>query len=444
MRNLIRPVSYREADLGSVGTSWLRLLTLATLAQRFPAEFPQQRWCFRRWPGFGFQRGAAALSEHQRRVLPQWVRERPSAAPVLPVSESRPPDVSVIIPCYNLGRYLHEAVESALRQAPTALEVIVVDDGSTDEFTRLLLDQLPWPRVQLLKQANRGVAAARNHGIRQSEGRYLCCLDADDRIRPDFFARAVAILDEQPAVGVVSGHTQWFDEREQCYRSEHCELPDLLAVNHVVEPAVFRRQAWEKAGGYSETFPVAGVEDWDLWLRFVELGYRVAVIPEVVWEYRIRPHNMSTHMFRTENWERLMRELARRHEAIYRQHASEFAGKTGASWARLRDWIEDRERLAAARGRHAGNWQRIAGELQRTAQQQETEITRLQTEAGEHDRMMRQQEAEITRLQARGRTLVGHLVCTLRRAVNPTRRVRPPPLDQRMTVVRQPAARSRV
>jgi hypothetical protein len=92
------------------------------------------------------------------------------------------PEVSVIIPCYNQGQYLHEAIDSVLAQTFTDLEIIVVDDGSTDPATREILDTLNRTNTWLLRRKNGGLAAARNSGISTASGRYILPLDCDDRI----------------------------------------------------------------------------------------------------------------------------------------------------------------------------------------------------------------------------------------------------------------------
>src|SRR4029079_11227038 len=98
-----------------------------------------------------------------------------------------------------------------LAQTYQDFELVVIDDGSTDEYTSFLLAHWPYARARVLRQANQGVPAARNRAISQGRGRYICCLDADDRLRPAYFERAVAHLDADPHIGFVSGQMQMFD-----------------------------------------------------------------------------------------------------------------------------------------------------------------------------------------------------------------------------------------
>jgi glycosyltransferase involved in cell wall biosynthesis len=323
------------------------------------------------------------------------------------------PAISVIIPCYNLGSYLEEAVGSVLGQTLHDFEVIVVDDGSTDEFTRLLLDNFDRPKTRLIRQSNQGLAAARNHGIRQAAGRYICCLDADDRLRPEFFERAFAVLETQPDVGFVTGYFQMFGEREDVFRYDTCKFPDMLVYNQAVEPAIFRRVAWDKAGGYCETFSFSGIEDWDLWLTILELGYRADVIPEIVWEYRIRSEQMSTKMYQPEIWERLCRELAVRHEQNYQTYMIEVVAKHAARWVELRAWANNREQTITWWEKQSENWQRLADDREGVIQEQQRWIDELERGkawldeqwrtwekiAGEREQVIQEQKAWINELE---------------------------------------------
>jgi glycosyltransferase involved in cell wall biosynthesis len=125
-----------------------------------------------------------------------------------------PPRVSVVIPCYNLGAFLDEAIRSVLAQTYRAFEIIVVDDGSTDEQTRTLLDTLETGATSVIRSANLGLSAARNLGIRHAAGEYICTLDADDRLRPACLERSVALLDERRELAFVSHWVQAFGDDE--------------------------------------------------------------------------------------------------------------------------------------------------------------------------------------------------------------------------------------
>ncbi len=121
--------------------------------------------------------------------------------------------VSVVIPCFNHGEFLPEAVGSVTNIERDDIELIVVDDGSTDERTRKEMDTLCAHGTKVIRQENKGLAAARNVGILASQGEYLFPLDADDRLRSGWIDRGIGILDSDPQVGVVYGDAQCFGTR---------------------------------------------------------------------------------------------------------------------------------------------------------------------------------------------------------------------------------------
>ncbi len=112
------------------------------------------------------------------------------------------PKVSILIPCFNLGQYIEEAVDSVFAQTDQDFEIIIVNDGSTDEATNKLLEGFSRPRTTVLSTENRGLAAARNLAIQQARGRYICALDADDKLHPQFIEKTSALLDARFVAGV--------------------------------------------------------------------------------------------------------------------------------------------------------------------------------------------------------------------------------------------------
>jgi glycosyltransferase involved in cell wall biosynthesis len=202
------------------------------------------------------------------------------------------PTVSVVVTCFDLGAYLDEAVSSVLAQTCQDLEIVVVDDGSTDPETVALLDAYVRPRTKVIRTANRGLPAARNLGASHTTGRYLCMLDADDRLEPSYVARSVETLEADPDLAFVSHWVRTFGAADVEWRPERCDLDALLEHNTVNGAAMVRRTAFDAVGGFDESMR-KGLEDWDFWLRLVEAGQRGTILRDVLYAYRRRPGSMS-------------------------------------------------------------------------------------------------------------------------------------------------------
>ena len=205
------------------------------------------------------------------------------------------PTVSVVIPCYDQARYLPDAVGSVVAQTYTDWEIVVVDDGSPDDTAavaaRLASDF--GDRIRILRQANAGLASARNAGVVAARGRYILPLDADDMIEPTMLERAVGTLTAAPGVAVAFAQYQQFGEGLSIERLHEFDAALLSAWDYVPYCALYRREVWEAIGGYSPAL-VWGYEDWDFWLGAIERGYVMALIPEVLFLYRVRGDSMSS------------------------------------------------------------------------------------------------------------------------------------------------------
>jgi glycosyltransferase involved in cell wall biosynthesis len=197
------------------------------------------------------------------------------------------PLISVIIPCFNLGQFLGDALDSILVQTFNDFEVIIVNDGSDDPATVRMLQTLNRPKTRVVHMVNGGVASARNRGIGEAAGRYILPLDADDRIAPTYLEQAIAVLDAQSEVGIVYCRAELFGEASGEWLLPKFSLPHQLLDNLIFSAAIFRRKQWELVGGYSERMRT-GWEDWDFWLRLTALGVKVVQLDEPLFFYRIR------------------------------------------------------------------------------------------------------------------------------------------------------------
>ena len=203
--------------------------------------------------------------------------------------------VSIIIPCFNQGQYLAESIGSVLASDHHELEVIVVDDGSTDPATIALLDQLDYPQTRLIRQENRGLAGARNRGIAEAQGSYILPLDADDRIAPHYISQAVAALEKDLRLGIVYCRAEKFGAEQGPWQLPPFSRWRMGLGNVIFCSAVFRKADWQQVGGYAPDLR-QGWEDWDFWLSLLELGRTVHRLDLVGFYYRKQAVSMATGM----------------------------------------------------------------------------------------------------------------------------------------------------
>lgn len=203
------------------------------------------------------------------------------------------PKISVIIPVYNLGKYLQEAITSVTSYKDDSVyELIIVNDGSTDEQTLQLLNSLEAEGYQVINQENLGLAAARNNGIKVAKGDYILPLDADNKLRHNYFDRSIDIFESDSNVDVVYGDKQYFGENSNTVVVDDFSFPQLCSYNYIDACACFRKSVWSEIGGYDENMPVMGLEDWDFWLRTSLNGFGFYHLREVSYDYRVRSDSM--------------------------------------------------------------------------------------------------------------------------------------------------------
>ena len=201
------------------------------------------------------------------------------------------PIVSVVIPCYNQGHFLREALSSLDRCDHSLFETIIVNDGSTDAGTIEYLNELQRAGVNVVYQKNMGLGAARNTGISLAKGEYILPLDCDNKILPEYLPKALEILSENQRVAVVYGNASYFGEQGGILRPGRFNLQRLMLGNYIDACAVIRKSVLVEIGGY-DAMAVMGIEDWDLWLRIAFRGYGFHYVNEILFEYRVVPNSM--------------------------------------------------------------------------------------------------------------------------------------------------------
>jgi glycosyltransferase involved in cell wall biosynthesis len=201
--------------------------------------------------------------------------------------------VSIVVPCYNSGHFLPETVASALAQTYADLDVIIVDDGSTDPATVALLDNASWPRTRIIRQANGGPSAARNTAVAASDAEFILPLDADDTIHPSYVEKAVAAIQSRPEVGIVYCKAQRFGAESGPWNLPPYTLREMVIDNVIFVSSLYRKADWATVGGYSEGLR-HGVEDYDFWVKLLALGRDVIQLDEVLFNYRIQETSRTT------------------------------------------------------------------------------------------------------------------------------------------------------
>jgi glycosyltransferase involved in cell wall biosynthesis len=272
--------------------------------------------------------------------------------------------VSLVIATFNHGRLLPEALDSAIGQTLEGVEIVVVDDGSTDDTPAELARY--GDRIRVVHQSNRGLAAARNTGLAAVRGAYVSFLDADDVLMPTKLAEQIAVLEQAPAVGwtycdvlieATATATAMRASERFGYAGRRLEgwlFPELIHGNFIpaIAPLV-RRTALDAAGGFDER--LTALEDWDLWLR-LSLIAEARYSPAVLVRYRVHPGGMSEDRSRMdENRFRVLDALCRTQPAaveglgaVGRRIIADTHNWLGKEAYARGDWAEARRRFTAS------------------------------------------------------------------------------------------------
>lgn len=224
--------------------------------------------------------------------------------------------VAVIVPCFNDGRLVTEAVASA-RDSPEPVELVIVDDGSSDPDTLAVLDRLEAGGVHVVHQENTGLPGARMAGLAATNAPYVFPLDADDLLVGETLPALADRLDADPRAAVCFGDYAEFGGPEDLIRAvpERLDPFRVAYVNEYPVSALFRRSALERVGGWR---PIRwGYEDWDLWMGLVEHGYTGVHVGEGRLTYRRRLHGERMLTTAKRNHRELYRTLKGRHPRLF-------------------------------------------------------------------------------------------------------------------------------
>jgi glycosyltransferase involved in cell wall biosynthesis len=209
------------------------------------------------------------------------------------------PTVSVIIPTFNRAAFICEAIESVLSQSYSAVELIVIDDGSTDNTAALLKPYIERCQIIYRYQENQRQSVARNHGLSIASGDYCCFLDSDNRWLPGKLKIQVDYLASHSEVDIVYGDNQLIDEsgvvtsKQNMRRHSGLIYPFMLKDNCVsMNTVMARMKCFKEQGGFDPEFKVA--DDYELWLR-MSAHYRFAYLPQFFAQYRVMDEQISSN-----------------------------------------------------------------------------------------------------------------------------------------------------
>jgi len=295
--------------------------------------------------------------------------------------------VTVVIPFYNLGPFVEEAVDSALSSDFNDFDVLIINDGSTDEKSLSVLQNLEErrdSRIQVLHKENEGLSLARNYGAHKAKGEYLCFLDADDALLPGFLPRAVALFQRYPNVHIIASWARFFGAKKGIWASWNLEFPYLLAHNLIIPICMVRKDAFLSFGANKASMSY-GLEDYEAWIGMVAEGCGGIAIPEVLTRYRVREDSMF-QIINGDQFLYLYDVIVREHKALYQRHGSELFHLLNANgpshlWAEPTSWVAPIDSLEAkarecvvAEQKKTETWWRKSVELQE-------EVTQARREA---------------------------------------------------------------
>ena len=227
--------------------------------------------------------------------------------------------LSVVIPFHNMGAYIDECVDSVLKSQYQPIEIIIINDGSTDAASIEKLKQLPkQAAVKIINRPHQGLAAARNFGAAAAGGAFLAFLDADDKVHPAYYEKAVQLLQQKDNVYFVGCWVQYFQNSRQAWATFTPQPPYALVHNPVNSSSLVYKRAAFLTAGLNDRQTDYGMEDYESVVHMLKKGFNGVVLPEILFYYRVR----SGSMFRNITNAKLLhccRYIAEKHAAYYKK-----------------------------------------------------------------------------------------------------------------------------
>ena len=228
--------------------------------------------------------------------------------------------VSVVIPCYNQGKYIEECIESVKNQTYKNIEIIIVNDGSTDKFTNEILKKLEnHKNIKVINIKNGGVANARNIGIRNSKGKYILPLDGDDKIHKKYIEMCIDAIKKEKG-DIIYCICRRFGDTNKLLYLKNFSIKTMLQTNVVFCTAMFKKEDYEDTSGYNSNMKY-GFEDWDFWLSMIEKKKSFYRINKVLFYYRIKKESRNVKL--KENNDRniqSIKQIRENHKELYSKY----------------------------------------------------------------------------------------------------------------------------
>lgn len=227
--------------------------------------------------------------------------------------------VSVVIPCHNHGNFLEETVNSVINSTYQNIEIVIVNDGSTDNslevIKKIAKENL---RVYYINQTNSGPSEARNAGIEFANGFYILPLDGDDKIHSDYITQAVNALEQNLQTKVVYCQAEKFGRKSGKWNLKPFSHKSLATENMIFVSALFRKSDWEAVGGFDDALD-KGWEDWEFWISMLKDGSQAVQLPLTGFYYRI--HSTSRRKsFESEAKKQAIAYLNKKHSDFFWKH----------------------------------------------------------------------------------------------------------------------------
>ena len=229
------------------------------------------------------------------------------------------PVLSVIMPCYNQAQYIEEAIESVINQSYRNWELIIIDDGSTDNSFEIAEKYASGDqRIKCLSQPNGGPSKARNNGVKKSVGKYLMFFDSDDKLAPQYFDKGIDYMSSHPNCAVFYSRLKRFGKKNDELTIRFTSYQDHLCSSSLFPTCIIHRTDFERIGGFDED--MKGYEDWEMFIRLLYHNDNVYQYPEIMFFYRWNMDEGSVNLQAIRRSKEIMEYIYDKNRAIYDEY----------------------------------------------------------------------------------------------------------------------------